>query len=369
MNGTKSGMINMKNNKKKKYIFFLGWMCEGGAERVVAEITNQLAERECRTEVLTYFDEGSLYKLNDKVKLVPAVQRTGSKNIIKNIIWVRAYCRKNADVVISFLAPFNMFMIVSMFGTKVPVIAADRNDPRKIPEKMIVRKLRDLLYCLSDAVVAQTQNNKAYFPEFVRQKCHVIYNPVHLGDRKGAALYTEKKKQVVSAGRLIEQKNYQMLLEAFAVFYRNHSDYSLILYGEGRLKSDLQESAKQLGIHNHVVFYGSVNDLFSKIACAELFVMTSCFEGMSNALAEAMCLGLPVISTKVSGALELIQDGVNGFLVDIGDVKKLADLMGYVIDNKKEAEKVAKNAVQLNEMLQAEQITDQWLNLIHKVRR
>lgn len=356
-------------NRKKKYIFFLGWMYEGGAERVAAEITNQLAERGCRIEILTYYDKGSLYELNPKVRLVPAVRRTGSENKIKNMLWVRSYCRKNADVVISFLAPFNMFMLISMLGTRVPVIAADRNDPRKIPDNRIVRKMRDLLYYLSDAVVTQTQNNKAYFPKLIQRKCRVIYNPVHLGDKKGMALHMQKKKQIVSVGRLVEQKNYQMLLEAFAVFYKKHSDYSLVFYGEGRLKPVLQESAKKLKIQNQVIFYGSVSDVFSKIACAQLFVMTSYFEGMSNALAEAMCLGLPVISTKVSGALELIQDGVNGFLVDIGDVKELADRMEYVTEHQKEAEKIAKNAVHLNEMLQIEQITDQWLDLIHKVSR
>lgn len=95
-----------------------------------------------------------------------------------------------------------------------------------------------------------------------------------------------------------------------------------------------------------------------------MFIMTSMFEGMSNSLIEAMCLGLPCISTKVSGAVDLIKSGENGILIDIDDKAELLAAMNRLADNPKEAEEIAKRATLLYEELNVSQIAEQWLNYI-----
>ena len=117
---------------------------------------------------------------------------------------------------------------------------------------------------------------------------------------------------------------------------------------------------------NVVNLPGSVKNVYDKIADAEIFVMSSNFEGMPNALIEAMCLGLACVSTKVSGATDLIQDGVNGDLVDIGNEQALAEKIIRLIDEDERRRTYALNAMQLNELLSTEKIVQQWLEYMKK---
>ena len=117
----------------KRHIFFIGTLCGGGAERVVSILASRMAEQEMQVEVLTYYDKPIAYEVSPKVKITAIETFTGSKNKLYNLLQIRKYFKKNAQVVISFLAPFNMMAIAANFGNGIPIIVADRNDPTKVP--------------------------------------------------------------------------------------------------------------------------------------------------------------------------------------------------------------------------------------------
>lgn len=349
--------------KNSRVCFFIGTLGNGGAERVVSILTRHLAQMQISVEIVLYYDAVPFYDIHPDVKVTYVERETGSRNILKNILWLRRYFTRNADIVISFLAQFNMVALAAAFATGIPVIVADRNDPRHMPKQAPVRLARNLLYHLAKVVVVQTQHNKAYFSKALQKKCKIIYNPVDLQDKKGMALGTEKKKRIVSAARLMKQKNQLMLIDAFARVKKVYPDYTLTIYGEGPFRETLEKRILELKLSDSVFLPGKVQNVFDCIADAQMFVLSSDFEGMPNALIEAMCLGLPVISTRVSGATDLIQDGINGLLTDVGNTEQLTDAMRRMLADADLRQNCAQEAVKLNDMLNTDRIITKWFEM------
>lgn len=352
----------------KKILFFIGTLDDGGAQRVVSILSNKLVEEKYEVEILKYYKGNNIYPLLDDVKINSVEEYTNSKNTIKNLLFIRKYFRNNYDVVISFLAPFNMLAIFANLFNRVPIIVADRNDPNKIPSNFVVRKLRDLLYRFADGVVLQTNHNKEYF-DYIKDKCVVIPNPVDLKDNTGMALKTKKENKIVTVGRLVPQKNQLMLIDAFYEILKNHSEYKLVIYGEGPYREALESRIKELNIGNNVLLFGSTNNVFNEIKDAKVFALTSDYEGMPNALIEAMCLGLPVISTKVSGATDLIINNNNGLLFDVGNREQLINKLNYLIENEEIRNVQSKNATKIADKLSVNKTLSKWLSLIDKYIR
>ena len=350
----------------KKHLFFIGTLTNGGAERVVSILSGKMAEQGIPVEILTYYNMPVFYQVHPNVKITCVEKETGTKGKAKNFLWVRKYFEENVDVLISFLAPFNIFALACNFGTGTPIIVADRNDPTKIPSNILVRKIRDFLYRFADGIVVQTKKNQSYFSKQVQKKSEVIYNPINLGEKAGRACLVTKEKKIVSVGRLMPQKNQKMLFRAFKTVLEKYPEYQLVIYGEGPMREELEGYAKELGIEKNISLPGSMADVHDRIKDAEIFVLNSNFEGMPNALIEAMCLGLPVISTKVSGATDLIKDHENGLLTELDNQKELENAMVELIENPVLAEKLAKNAIELNDSLELSKIMNQWIQFIKK---
>lgn len=351
-----------------KHLFFIGTLSNGGAERVVSILSGEMAEQGMNVEILTYYDMPVFYSVHPNVKITCVEKETGTKGKVQNFFWVRKYFKKHANVLISFLAPFNIYALACNLGTGIPIIVADRNDPTKVPSNVLMRKVRDFLYRFADGIVVQTKKNQSYFSKQVQKKSEVIYNPINLGDKAGSALAeTRKEKRIVSMGRLMPQKNQKMLLDAFQGVLKQYPDYQLIIYGEGPVREELESYAKDIGISGNVSLPGNISAVHELIKTAEMFVLSSNYEGMPNALIEAMCLGLPVISTEVSGAVDLITDHENGILTEINNREKLETAMLELIENPLLAEKLAQNAVGLNTELELNKIMNQWIYFIKKI--
>lgn len=349
----------------KKTIFFVSSLGDGGAQRVISILSEMMAKTGMRVEIVTYLDAPVAYEISPEVKVISAQKNTGKKSILSNLIWLRSYFKKNASIVLSFMAPFNMLALLALMGTKVPIVVADRNDPSKVPEKQLIRFGRDFLYCFADHVVVQTEDNKSYF-KYLDKKTAVIYNPVDLKEYTGSALKSIKEKKIVTAARLERQKNQQMLLDAFAVVEKKFPEYQLVIYGNGNYRKELEAHVKELGLEHKIFLPGSFSDLYERIKTASLFVLSSNYEGMPNALIEAMCLGLPVISTKVSGATDLIQHQKNGLLVSVGSEDELSEAMVLLLSNDQLREQMAFEAEKISKKLDPNEILKQWLEIIRR---
>ena len=161
------------------------------------------------------------------------------------------------------------------------------------------------------------------------------------------------------------------MIRAFKQIADRYPEYKLIIYGEGEKRAALTELICELGLENRVYLPGTEKSIFDKIKDASMFVFTSDFEGLPNALIEAMALGLPCISTKCSpgGAEELIKDGENGILVDCGDESQISAAMEALLSDKTKCEILGENAFKIRERVSVNEIVTQWENYFENVTR
>lgn len=355
----------MRGLMNKRIVIFVGTLAQGGAERVISILSRYIYEAGYKIEILLYHDEEIFYEIPLQIKVISVKRESETKNVLKNVFWIRRYFEDNSDIIISFLAPFNIIALISHMGLKSTIVVADRNDPRFVPSNRVVRLLRDALYRFADGVVLQTSQNQAYFSRQIQKKSTVIFNPVDLGEKACLALRKSKQKKIVTVGRLMPQKNQKMLLDAFAEVSKDYPEHKLWIYGEGPERDNLRKYADKLGIGAKVQLPGSVKDVFDLISDAELFVLCSNFEGMPNALIEAMCVGLPCITTRVSGVEDLVINGKNGEIINVGDVVALIEKMRMLLEDEKKRTRYARNAIKLNRRLAADRIMNKWMGYIN----
>lgn len=352
-----------------KLLVSSGTLSSGGAERVLSILSHDFASHYDEVIYLTWIDTPDFYQINPKVRRVCIENECSSRNTMKMALWFRKFVkRERPTVVLSFLAPFNVLISYALIGIKTKLIVAERNDPRCVWNGFIQRNLRSIAYRLTDGILEQTENNKNYFHGLLYRKTDVIYNPIIMADDYvGCALRTIKKKRIVSVARLTAQKNPEMLLRAFKQFHALYPAYTLTMYGEGPYRINIESMVNEMGLTGVVELPGVVKDVWDKIKEAECFLMTSWFEGMPNALLEAMCLGLPCISTKVSGAVDLIKNGENGILVDLNDHTSMCKELCRVVENLELQQHIGSKASELYGLLNFDAISKQWIEYIDKI--
>ena len=169
-------------------------------------------------------------------------------------------------------------------------------------------------------------------------------------------------RSIVAVGRVDANKNHEMIIRAFAGLAEKYPDYRLVIYGEGDLRPSLLRMAEKMGLKDRVRLPGSISDVASAIYKASFFVLSSYSEGMPNTLIEAMALGIPSISTDCpcGGPAELIEDGVNGYLIEPGDWEKLQDILQKLVDDPRLAQKVGENAAKIQETLNPDRMNKMW---------
>lgn len=352
----------------KNLFICCGNLKAGGAERVISILANKFVAIGINVNLYTWYNTDVFYQIDERVKIFQIPKESNKSNFWGQMKWFRNEVKqKSPEVILSFLAPFNILTVFSLIGLKIPVLVAERNDPLFVsPTKNGFWKIvRNFAYWLADGVLVQTDVNKNHFPWYIRKKSTVIYNPVTFSkERIGYALIQRKRKEIVSVTRLEKQKNVEMLIDAFSKFHKSHPEYILTVYGEGEERVVLEKKIEDMSLGNSVFLPGRRKNVHELIVGAEVFAMASNFEGMSNSLIEAMCLGLPCISTKVSGATDLIENGKNGLLIDVGDTEGLYRALCLLVENLEFGRLIGKVASKLYKTLNVDIISDQWLDYI-----
>lgn len=349
-----------------KLIVSCATLAAGGAERVLSTLSTPLAEKYDTVIYVMWLNVPLFYNLDERVEYLSIEKEVGSKNDVKKMLWFRSFIKKERpDILLSFLEPFNIRVLISTIGLGVRTFVAERNDPHGVNKYWLVDQFEKSVYRLADKILVQTETIRNFFDGSLQGRTIVIYNPVNLQpEMVGKALNTDKKKRIVSVARLTPQKNNDILIKAFARFIVNHPDYTLTIYGIGEQKEELGQLSDSLGVGNRVFMPGPSQTIHEDILDAEMMCLVSSREGMSNSMIESMCLGLPCICTKVSGAIDLIEDGENGLLVDIGDVDGLFEKMNFFVENPDRAKEIGENATQLYQLLNKDKICKEWLDTL-----
>lgn len=354
-----------------KILFCIGNLSKGGAERVASNLCNYLIE-ENKVTIVTTIGKKSEYILNKKIEIKCLEDENINNNfILKNIKRIKTLQKiikeENPDIIISFLPePSYRILFLKIFNNKLKVIVSVRNDP-KIEYKSAISKLTmKILYPLANGFVFQTQEAQEYFNKKIQRKSVIIPNPIK--EEFICRPYTGKREKIiVTVGRLEKQKNHKMLIEAFSKLPEELNEYKLIIYGEGSLRPELEKQIKELNLLDRVFLPGQVDDIKNKIYKASLFVLSSNYEGMPNALMEAMALGIPCISTDCpcGGPRFLIKNGYNGYLVHINDIQDLHKTIQNVLH--KEQTEISKRANKIIVNLNPNKINKDWHEYVNKI--
>ncbi|MRX72998.1 glycosyltransferase [Bacillus lacus] len=350
-----------------KVIFITRSMWAGGAERVITELVKHFTKIQINCEIITIDDEKILYDIPKGVKIQPIGKQSSNASIDKVLRYkkLRDYVvNSKPDLVLTLPEDIGIYVIPSLLGTNIPVVVSERNNPWVMPWKKETRFLRNIFYPFAKGFVFQTEGAANFFSKKIREKSVILPNPLDLNQIP--VLKSERRKEIIGAGRLDKQKNFPLLIKAFARFYETNKDYVLTIYGEGTLRNELNELASSLLPQGAFQFPGRKEDLLERINGGAMFVLSSDYEGMPNVVIEAMAMGVPVISTNcpTGGPAELIDDGVNGLLVPVGDLDAMIEAMCKVAGSSILAKKLGRNALKIRERLDATVIAEEWLKFI-----
>ncbi|MGI6419438.1 MAG: glycosyltransferase family 4 protein [Thermoguttaceae bacterium] len=320
----------------------------GGAERTVARMANHWAEEGHQVTLVT-LDSAA----RDRYPPSAAVRRraldlmgrssnplAAAANNLRRIRRLRAaIAASEPEAVVSMTDKTNVLTLAACWRMNVPVIVAERTDPRHHKIGPSWSFLRKRLYPRAAALVVQTRGvREAVRGMAAGRPVYVIPNAVARpgeasiraatagGDRPGSpGSFAPGRKRILAAGRLTAEKGFDRLLRAFAQAASRHPEWDLVILGEGPERRPLELLAEQLQLAGRVAMPGWCDDVAAAMARCDLFVLSSLYEGFPNALAEAMAAGMPVVSYDCqSGPAEIIRDGYDGLLVRSGSVEWLA---------------------------------------------
>lgn len=304
----------------------------GGAERQICMLTNALADLENEVHLIILAENEIKYKISDNVMIhdLSSSSKCGFYGIVKRFVALKKVMKKiQPDISIHFWfqsAYFCAFMDKKYSGK---IVYAERGDPSDKEYNGLLGMIRKTTIKRIDGFVFQSEAAKNYFDHKVREKSIVIHNPVSVPENLYCDPCMHRNKKIVNVGRLYPQKNQKLLVEAFAQVHKKLPDYIMEIYGDGLLEDELRQEIFQLSLDKKVFLYPSRKDIFTVMYESSLFVLSSDYEGMPNVLMEAMALGVPCLTTDYNpgSVKEIIDDGINGYIVPPGNAEVLAKKM------------------------------------------
>lgn len=351
--------------------FVIGSMSFSGAEKVLTMITNEIKKTQDIHIILLNRQNGNESE-EDGISLY-GVKAEGSRFKRLSNRWsnIRKAVKKIApDIVVSFGYVCNVNTIMSMLGLHIPLVVCERNDPVYDPRKTSEKLSRRLLYPLAKGFVFQTEKIKDYFPKRIQERACVIPNPIERPEVKWIPENVEKR--FVTVARLDDfQKDQTTMIQAFVEFSHDYPEYKLEIYGDGPDREKYEKLIAALNAGDSIRLMGKTSNATGVISTAQGFLLTSIFEGMPNALMEAMAVGVPSVSTDCGGggAKALFDKAKGVALVSIGDKAALVREMKKIVSDKTYAETLSKQAVRIIECCSKEKVSDQWKEYLQQVAK
>lgn len=402
----------MLNNKD--ILMVMPHMVGGGAERVAAQLVNHMnsqgadttfvltadkkdevvrSDLNDKTPLVLLADELKAETTLEKIKYLPAkviskVLGTVFESLGKNvpayiakltILWqyhreiryFRNVMLKNPNLsVITFLQPTIPIILLAAKGLPNKIIISERCDPNRLMKKRYGKAFIEKYYKRADVAVFQTYDAKAVYPKHIAEKGIVIPNPLKQGLPE--PYNGDRNNYITTFCRISKQKNLPLLLEAFNMLHKEHPEYILRIIGDApndddkEVLAELHSKIKEYALADSVVFEPFNANVHESIKRDAMYVSSSDYEGISNAMLEALAIGMPCVCTDcpIGGANATIRNGENGLLVPIKDKESLYKAMKEIIEDPALATKLSANAAKIREELSLDQIAQRWEELI-----
>lgn len=316
----------------KKVLIAITTLSGGGAERVACVWATELVGQGYDVSLLVYGRVENEYPMSDKVKIYTVAEsyaKYKELGYVERLKRMRKIVKEvNPDAVINFLPRMQIWMMMATFGRKLRRIETVRISPWYVYRNGSKEKiLWHMCFNRANAIIVQTAEQAEYFKKKNRKKCAVIPNPLAKHYKEACKTEYKKVTEFVAAGRIAEQKNYPLMIEAFSLVAQKYEDICLFIYGAGdeQYTQKMQALIDEKGMSERIFLKGRTTELQKAYLESDAYLMSSDSEGMPNALMEAMATGLPCVSTDCrTGPKDLIEDGVNGYLAKTGDMEDFA---------------------------------------------
>jgi glycosyltransferase involved in cell wall biosynthesis len=283
----------------------------------------------------------------------------------------RAIVNTRPNVVISYEDVLNVGVVVSLLGTQIPVVVTEHCDPRHHRIPVLWRCLRPWVYRRASAVVVLNDSIREWCLEHW-PGCHLVTIPNAISLQRPARsvelLATDGEHMVLAMGRLVRAKGFDLLVEAFARISDECAAWRLVILGDGPERPALEQSIRHLRLVDRVTLPGAVSTPETFMASAELFVVSSRYEGFCLALVEAMASGIPVVSFACpSGPPAIIRQGIDGVLVPPEDVSALANALRDLMLDRSRRDELRNAALKAAQVFEASRVMPTWCRLISDV--
>ena len=324
------------STRKLRIVCVISTMQVGGAEHVMRDLSDRLVGAGHETMLLTLDDPSAqpFYPLHSEVRQrsLGATPRGGGLKRVRRVWhWINSL-RQNINelrpnVVVSFIDLTNVMVLLATYGLKVPVIADEQIDPHHYRIGRLGNMLRRLTYPHASRVAVLTTRAAGYFGWLNPSRLVVLPNRIARAGARAFPVVAGRngRWRIIAVGRLDRQKGFDLLIPAFARLAARFSDWDVVIFGEGPEREALSRDIARYGLSGRFVLAGLSKTVGAELAASHVFVFPSRFEGFSLALGEAMAAALPSVTFRdVSGAEDLILDGVNGYVADRGATPEAA---------------------------------------------
>lgn len=368
--------------RQPRVLIFIHSLHGGGAERVAADLSAHWAHAGREVMLVTQASaEHDAYTLHPKVRrevLNTVGEGGGLKGILSNIQRVRALRRVikafAPDIVLGMMTTASVLAVLASRGLSCRVIATEHTHPPSQTLSGLWQRLRRFTYPRAARVVALTQGTAQWLEQYVPGcKLAVIPNPVHWPLPRAEPVLVPPAKgeqlRMLAVGRLHSDKGFDLLLQAYVRLAATHPRWDLVILGEGEERAALEQQVREAGLQARVLLPGRAGNVADWYESADLYVLTSRFEGLSNTLLEAMASGLaPVCFDCDTGPRAVVREGLDGVLVrPNGDVPALVSALDTIWRDDAARLRMAAQATQVRERFSAQHVLDLWQKLFDEV--
>lgn len=373
----------------RRILFHINSLGIGGAERVVSVLSSEFVSRGYEVMVATEWTSEKEYPLLPSIKRINVGLSKEEEakgrlfKIVRRYTKLRETVKKEQpDVVISFCNKANFRASQALRGLKTKLVVSVRNDPAKdyAPFKLATGIMENR----ADGCVFQTEDAAKFFSDKLQKKSRVIFNPltdkyIRENEFQYDASKHSESKTIVTFGRITYQKNHMLLIKAFERIMDDAPEALLKMYGDVQdpdLNLEIKKYLKEHKLEDRVELLSATDDVISELKKAYMFVLSSDYEGMPNALIEAMAMGIPCISTDCPcGGPRALADSVRAdragdgvLLVPVSDVDAMSEAMLKLINEPSKADELSKNGRTVRELLAPVRIADEWIDFIQGLK-